>query len=313
MLVGGYVYYKTNPDLFAKLTSSCPVLYCFNSGYQDSASCACVCPQNYSGNQCEISSNTINTTTPPVNTVPNQIPPTTTQPAQCLACMNSGVSDPKTCICTCVGNWQGVDCSTPIINVTPPSGSGSGSGITPPESGTTTGTGTTSTGTGTGSSTGTGTTPGTGTTVSTVWPYTPNPLLTYTISNPTSPLYVKTSTASVSGATQKLDNCSGMSSLCKWSLVPVSGQKGVYNIKSSDASLYLKGTLNAGTSLVSASMITDPSAQFRFTPGTVADTYYINTNSGYLGVTSFNQSNTVLIKSCTPGTTQGCLWMVKSV
>lgn len=142
----------------------------------------------------------------------------------------------------------------------------------------------------------------------------------YMIKAPTSDLYVKTVGGSATGNNQRLDDCKGNPGNCQWIFNPVPASTGkVYNIKASDADLYLRG--GGGVFwLANNNWASDPSTQFEVIKGDMTDSFYfrpVSYATKYFAVKGdWEQDAVPAILPCTPGIeggTPGCQWSLQKM
>jgi hypothetical protein len=141
---------------------------------------------------------------------------------------------------------------------------------------------------------------------------------TYMIKAPGKNLFLKTVGGSSVGNNQKLDDCKGNPTVCQWTFIPVnSSTANVYNIKASDADLYLRS--GAGVMwLAGATWLTDPSTQFVLSYGDMTNSLYIRpitSAAKYVAVKGdWDQDDVPAIRSCLPSqNTVGCQWELVKV
>ena len=240
---------------------------------------------------------------------------TTVLPKCTQVCQNNGIQLPDcSCVCDTTKGYTGEYCQ---IFIPPVIVGGSGAG-----SGGSSGSGTGSGGSGTivsgGSGAGSGGSSGSVAITPLQYPITGT---SYMIKAPTSDLYVKTVGGSATGNNQKLDDCKGNPSVCQWVFNPVPNASvgNVYNIKASDADLYLR---NGGGSvwLANNSWVSDPSTQYELLKGDMTDSFYfrpVSSTSKYFAVKGdWKQDAVPAIISCTPGVdegTPGCQWSLQKM
>ena len=139
----------------------------------------------------------------------------------------------------------------------------------------------------------------------------------YMIKAPGKPLFLKTVGGSSTGSGQKLDDCKGNPSVCKWIFSPVTGTNNIYNIKASDADLYLR-TGGSSIWLANPNWSTDPSTQYELSRGDLDGSFYIRPVSSlakYVAVKGdWDQDDVPTVLSCTKTAGElGCQWTFDKV